>query len=100
MYISNVTKDYDNITDYDKITFTNCTNTENESFIIIFKFLLLSTPSSILLSSLISLMLCTLIKTLFHNKKMEKVLYPNHPVRCIITRPNKCGKSAFLTSLI
>ena len=30
---------------------------------------------------------------------MEKVLYPNHPVRCIITRPSECGKSVFLTNL-
>ena len=31
---------------------------------------------------------------------MEKFLYPNHPVRCIITRPSECGKSVFLTNLI
>ena len=31
---------------------------------------------------------------------MEKILYPNHPVRCIITGPSECGKSLFLTSLI
>ena len=31
---------------------------------------------------------------------MEKVLYPNHPVRCIITGPSECGKSVFLTNLI
>ena len=31
---------------------------------------------------------------------MEKILYPNHPVRCIITGPSECGKSVFLTSLI
>ena len=31
---------------------------------------------------------------------MEKYLYPNHPVRCIITGPNECGKSVFLTNLI
>ena len=30
---------------------------------------------------------------------MEKLLYPNHPVRCIITGPSECGKSVFLTSL-
>ena len=27
---------------------------------------------------------------------MEKFLYPNHPVRCIITGPSECGKSVFL----
>ena len=31
---------------------------------------------------------------------MEKNLYPNHPVRCIITGPSECGKSVFLTRLI
>ena len=31
---------------------------------------------------------------------MEKFLYPNHPVRCIITGPSECGKSVFLTNSI
>ena len=31
---------------------------------------------------------------------MEKILYPNHPVRCIITGPSESGKSVFLTNLI
>ena len=31
---------------------------------------------------------------------MEKILYPNHPVRCIITGPSGCGKSVFLTNLV
>ena len=31
---------------------------------------------------------------------MEKFLYPNHPVRCIITGPSECRKSVFLTNLI
>ena len=31
---------------------------------------------------------------------MEEILYPNHPVRCIITGPSECGKSVFLTNLI
>ena len=30
---------------------------------------------------------------------MEKSLYPNHPVRCIITGPSECGKSVLLTNL-
>ena len=30
---------------------------------------------------------------------MENFLYPNHPIRCIITRPSDCGKSVFLTNL-
>ena len=31
---------------------------------------------------------------------MDKYLYPNHPVRCIITGPSNAGKSVFLTNLI
>ena len=31
---------------------------------------------------------------------MEKILYPNHPVRCIITGPSNVGKNFFLTNLI
>ena len=31
---------------------------------------------------------------------MEKILNPNHPVRCILTGPSECGKSVFLTNLI
>ena len=30
----------------------------------------------------------------------EKILYPNHPVRCLKTGPTECGKSVFLTNLI
>ena len=31
---------------------------------------------------------------------MDKILYPTHPVRCIITGPSECGKSVFLTNII
>ena len=31
---------------------------------------------------------------------MKKIIYPSHPVRCIITGPSECGKSVFLTNLI
>ena len=31
---------------------------------------------------------------------MEKILYPSHPLRCIITGPSSSGKSVFLTNLI
>ena len=31
---------------------------------------------------------------------MDKFLYPQHPVRCIITGPCDCGKSLFLTNSI
>ena len=59
----NVTEDYDNIS-----SISNCTNNENEDMNIIFKYLLLSIPSSILLFSLISLMVYSLIKPLINNK--------------------------------
>ena len=32
--------------------------------------------------------------------KMEKILYPSHLLRCIITGPSECGKSVFLTIII
>ena len=35
-----------------------------------------------------------------NNFNSEKFLYPNHPVRCIITGPSNVGKSVFLTNLI
>ena len=31
---------------------------------------------------------------------MDKILYPNHPCRCIITGPSCSGKSVFLTNII
>ena len=31
---------------------------------------------------------------------MENFLYPQHPLRCIITGPSKSGKNVFLTNLI
>ena len=31
---------------------------------------------------------------------MEKFLYPNQPVRCIITGPSECGKPVFPTNLL
>ena len=31
---------------------------------------------------------------------MEKILYPSHPLRCIITGPSNVGKSHFLTNII
>ena len=31
---------------------------------------------------------------------IEKLLYPTHPVRCVITGPSECGKSVILTNLI
>ena len=31
---------------------------------------------------------------------MDKILYPTHPCRVIITGPSECGKSVFLTNII
>ena len=31
---------------------------------------------------------------------MDKILYPSHPVRCIIVGPSNVGKSVFLSNLI
>ena len=63
MNVTNITEDYDNIS-----SISNCTINEKEDMNIIFKYLLLSIPSSILLFSLIILMVYTLIKPLFNNK--------------------------------
>ena len=73
MNITNITDEYDNITsnnyDYDNISsISNCTNFENDDNDIIFKYLLFSIPSSVLLFSLISLMIYTIIKPLINNK--------------------------------
>ena len=62
MYVQNITDEYDNI------TFTAFTKIENEDNTIIFNFLLLSIPSSILLFSKIILMIYTLVKRLITNK--------------------------------
>ena len=32
--------------------------------------------------------------------RVDEILYPSHPVRCIITSPSECGKSVFLTNLV
>ena len=53
-----------------------------------------------IISRLMSLMVYTIIKLLFNNKKMEKFLYPNHPICCIINGPNNLGKNVFLTNLL
>ena len=48
--------------------FTNCTGNENEDFIIILKYLHLSIPSVVILSSLISLNIWTNHKLLLTDK--------------------------------
>ena len=95
-----------NVTDYDNISSTNislcnCTNNDNNIEIVIP--LITIVPCLMSLICLLSLMVYTLIKHLFNKKttlKMEKFLYPKHPVRCIITAPSNVGKSVFLTNLI
>ena len=86
-----------NITDdYDNMTSNNCTNNESGIQIILPLFTII--PCGMSLMCLISLMVYTLVN--LYSKKMEKILYPYHPVRCIITGPGECGKSVFLTNLI
>ena len=98
MYITNFTDDYNDTLSVNNI----CTNNENSNIEIVIP-LLTKIPCGMSLICLISLMVYTLIKPLFNKKstlQMEKILYPQHPVRCIITGPSECGKSVFLTNLI
>ena len=72
MNITNITDDYDNITEYDNITSTNitlnnCTDNENNIDIII-PALLFSIPCGLSILCLLSLMVYTLIKALFNKK--------------------------------
>ena len=46
-----------------------------------------------------SLMVHTLIKLLFSKKEREKILYPCHPVKCLITGASENGKAVFLTKI-
>ena len=81
MKITNVTDDYD------YMILTNCTNTEIEDIIIIFEYLLLSLPSSILLFSLVALMVYILIKPLLSKKQLKgfkKFCFINMYRRCDI----------------
>ena len=97
MYITNNTDDYNDTLSINK----NCTNNDNDIEIIIP--LIANFPCSLSFLCLMSLMIYTIIKSLFNNYKslkMDKILYPTHPVRCIITGPSECGKSEFLTNSI
>ena len=70
MNISNITDtidDYNNITDYDNMTTSNCTNSENDIDIII-PTLLFTIPCGLSFLCLLSLMVYTLIKPLFNKK--------------------------------
>ena len=60
MHITNITNDYDNITDYDNMVSTNCTNNENNVEIVIP--LITIIPCGMSLICLISLMAYTSFK--------------------------------------
>ena len=81
------------------MTFSDFTNKENNIDIII-PTLFFTIPRGLSCLCLISFMVFTLSKPLFNKKMMEKVLYPNHPVRCTITGSSNVGKSVFLTNLV
>ena len=69
MYKSNVTKDYDNIFDYDNITSTNCTNNDNKIEITLLLFTII--PCGMSLICLISFMVYTLVKPLINKKQKQ-----------------------------
>ena len=97
----NVT-DHDNMTDEynDSLSKNNSfTNNEND-FDLFLPTLLLTIPCGLSFLCLVTLLVNTIIKLLFHNKQMEKFPYPTNPVRCIITGPSESGKSVILTNLI
>ena len=83
---------------YNNTLSSNCTINDNIVGLII-PTLLFTIPCGLSFLCLMSLMVYTLIKPLFDTKQMEKLFYPTHPVRCIITGPTCCGKSVFLTNL-
>ena len=85
MNITDITDDYNDTLSINN----NCTNSDNNIEIIIPLFTII--PCGISFICLISLMAYTLIKPLFNNKYMEKLLYPQHPLRCIICGPRKFG---------
>ena len=64
MYITNITDDYDNITEYDNTTDTNICNID-----IIIPALLFTIPWGLSFLYLISLIVYTLIKPLFNEKE-------------------------------
>ena len=63
MYVTNITIDYDNITEYDNITDTNNCNID-----IIIPALLFTIPCGLSFLCLISIMVYTLIKPLINKK--------------------------------
>ena len=101
MYVTNITE-YDKLTDeYNDTLSLNNVSTVNENNIdVIIPSILLTILCGLSFLCLMSLLVFTLVKLLFNNKSMENFLYPNHPIRCIITGPTECGKSVLITNSI
>ena len=66
MYITNVINDYDNITDYDNLTLSTCTNSKHNIDIIIPSLIII--PCGLSFLCLLTLMVYTLIEPLINNK--------------------------------
>ena len=78
----NITDEFDNFTKFTQIVFV-----ENNNINILFEFLILSIPGSVILLSLTALIIYSTPKPLITNKEMENFLFPTHPDRCISTVP-------------
>ena len=61
-----------NITDDNNNTFKNCTDNENDDNIIIIKYLLLSTPKSVILLCLIGSIIWTILEHSKANRKSKR----------------------------
>ena len=98
LYLTKVTE-YDNVTDHYNDTFSlkNISNIIEKNIDIIIPTIILSIPCGPSGLCLVCLMVYTLCKPLinFQFQMMEKVLYPPHPVRCIITGSSNSGNSVF-----
>ena len=97
MYVTKFTDDYDNITDL-KIT-NNCTNNEN-IFDGIIPTLLLTIPCGLSFLYLMSLMVYTLIKPLFNNKRKTGFCTQLSHSDVKFFGSNSSRKSALITDLI
>ena len=79
---------------YKDLTISTVIGNDNND--IVLSTLLLSTPSELSFLSLLIFVIWKVIIPLTTNEKMDKLLYPHFPVRCINTGPSECGKSFFL----
>ena len=89
MYVLNITGAND--------SFINFTDYENDDTNIFLKYYLFQIPGSVLLLFLFGLRIWKTLTPLLTNNDMDKFLYPQYPVRCIITGSSECGKTYFLT---